>query len=177
MSKSYRVTHRKVIFSKGPIHLVDVDVQMGSGKKLSRQILEHAGAVVIIPRLGKDRYLLIRQFRFAARDWLWEWPAGGIEKGETLRQAARRELMEEAGYCPRKLTKLIQFYPTPGVSGEIMYLFLAEQLERRTARGDADEEIEVGVFRLEEIRKMIQRGRIIDAKTILGYYLLREGRF
>lgn len=176
MNKSYHVTQKKVIFSKGPIHLVDVDVRMASGKKLSRQILEHPGAVVIIPKIEKDRYLLIRQFRFAARDWLWEWPAGGIEKGETLQQAARRELMEEAGYYPKRLKKLLEFYPTPGISAEKMYLFLAEDLRRRSMRGDEDEAIEIEIFNLKEIKRMILKGEITDAKTILGYYYLRYGR-
>ena len=109
----FHVKKRKVIFSKGPIHLVDCEVAMPSGRMLSRQILEHPGCVVVIPRIKKDRYILIRQFRFEARDWLWEFPAGGIEKGESLTQAARRELIEEIGYRPKRLKKLLQFFSFP----------------------------------------------------------------
>ena len=174
MSKKYRVIKKKVIFSKGPIHLVDCEIQMPSGNRLSRQILEHPGAVVIIPRIKKDRYLLIKQFRFATGDWIWEFPAGGIERGESLLKSAARELIEETGFRPRKLKKLMQFYPTPGISSEIMYLYLAENLVPEFAKGDEDEAIEVHDFSFAQIGKMIRQGKIIDGKTILSYYVLLQ---
>lgn len=169
---SFKVTKRKVIFSKGPIHLVDCEVKLPGGQRLSRQILEHPGAVVILPQISKNRFCLIRQFRFAAKAWLWEFPAGGIEPGESLKQAASRELIEECGLKPALLKPLIRFYPTPGISGEIMYLFLASKLTPAYAQGDEDEVIEKGEFTLTQIAGMIQKGQILDAKTILGFYLL-----
>ncbi len=170
----FQVRRRKVVFSKGPIHLVDCEVRMPDGKILSRQVLEHPGAVVIIPKIGPDRFILIRQFRFAARTWLWEFPAGGIEPGESLKKAASRELAEETGFHPKRLTKMLRFYPTPGVSGEIMYLFLAENLVPRSAVCDEDEDIEKAEFSLRQIESMIRKGKICDAKTILGFYLLKH---
>jgi ADP-ribose pyrophosphatase len=174
IKKRYKIKKKKLIFSKGPIHLVDCEVRMENGKVLSRQILEHPGAVVIIPRISKDSYILVRQFRFAAGDWLWEFPAGGIERGENLKAAAIRESMEEIGFHPKKLKKILQFYPTPGVSGEIMYLFLAENLVPEAATCDEDEELEVKTFSLREIGQMIRKEKIVDAKTILGYYFLKQ---
>lgn len=172
--KDWVVKKRKVVFSKGPIHLVDCDVYMPDGLKLSRQIIEHPGAVVVIPQTSPGRYLLIRQFRFAARDWLWEWPAGGIEKGEAVRRAARRELCEETGFSPRKLKLLFSFYPTPGISSEVMHLFLGKDLAPKKAQGDEDERIEVREFTLDQIGRMIHQGRICDGKTMLGYFFLRN---
>lgn len=172
--QNFQVKKRRVVFSKGPIHLVDCKVKMPSGKILSRQILEHPGAVVIIPEVKPGRYILIRQFRFAARDWLWEWPAGGIEPKESLKQAASRELIEEVGMRPRSLHQLVKFYPTPGVSGEVMYLFLAKGLQPASAPCDEDEEIEVREFSLNQIEKMIRKGEIKDAKTILGFFYLKD---
>lgn len=174
MKKRYHLKTRKVIFSKGPIHLVDCEVKMPDGRILSRQIIEHPGAVVIIPKISKDKFLLVHQFRFAARDYLWEFPAGGLEPKENLAGAARRELMEEAGYRPKKLTRIVEFYPTPGISGEIMYLYLAENLVPEKREGDEDEDIETRAFSSREIMRMIQKKQIVDAKTILGFLYLKH---
>lgn len=173
MAKFY-VKSKKIVFSKGPVHLVDCEVKMPSGRILSRQILEHPGAVVIIPEIRPGRYLLIRQFRFAAKAYLWEWPAGGIELGESLAVCAIRELMEETGYRPKKLKKMMAFYPTPGISSEVMYLFHAKNLMPETAIGDEDEEIEVREFTLSQIERMVRTRTIRDAKTILGFYILKD---
>lgn len=174
--KQYRIKKSKTVFRKGPIHLVDYDIQMPSGRKLSRQILEHSGSAVIIPRLSRDQYILIRQFRFATNGWIWEFPAGGIEKGESLRRAASRELREEIGYKPGKLKKLIEFYASPGISNEKMHIFLAENLKPADGIQDEDEEIESRIFRRNEIERMIRSGKIIDGKTILGFYHLLRNR-
>lgn len=174
MKKKFRIKKRRVVFSKGPIHLVDCEVVMPDGRVLSRQVLEHPGAVVIIPEIKKDRYLLVRQFRFSAKDWLWEFPAGGLEPGETQKQAAARELIEETGYRPKHLRKLISFYPTPGVSAEVMHVFLARQLVPAQGKPDEDEVIELSEFSLTEIEKMIRRKKIVDGKTILGFYCLQS---
>lgn len=176
ISQSFDVQTHKVVFSKGPIHLLDCTVAMPSGKILSRQILDHPGSVVIIPRMAKDKYILIRQFRFAAKAWLWEWPAGGMERGETLMGAAKRECMEEIGYRPKKLTKILNFYPSPGISSEVMHLFLAEGLTPEKRSHDEDEEIEAHEFSSREIENLIRKGLIVDAKTILGFYYLNEIR-
>ena len=170
--KPFHVKKRRILFSKGPVCWVDCTISMPDGRAISRQILEHPGAVVMIPQIRPGCYLLIRQFRFAARDWLWEFPAGGIERGESLKAAATRELIEECGVRPRRLTPLVHFYPTPGISGEIMYLYLAEDLVPEYAAGDEDEAIEKREFSLAEIGAMIRQGKIIDGKTLLGFCTL-----
>jgi len=173
---TYKVNSRKVVFKKGPIQLVDCKVSLSTGQVLSRQILEHPGCVVIIPKIAKDRFLLARQFRLAAKGWIWEWPAGGIEKGEAKRAAAQRELMEEVGFRSKRLSKLLEFMPTPGTSEETMYVYLAEDLVPKSLEGDEDEDIEVGKFSEREIEKMIQTGKILDGKTILGFRVYQHAR-
>ena len=172
--KEYRVFEKKVIFSKGPIRLVDCKVRTPQGKVLSRQVLEHPGCVVIIPRTDEGKYVLVRQYRFPLEKHLWEFPAGGREPSETFPHAAKRELMEEIGMMPGKLKKLLDFYPTPGVSGEKMHVFLASALTPAVAQKDEDEDFELGVFSLSQIGAMIRSGRIVDGKTLIGYFYLKN---
>ncbi len=173
---NYKVIKKKVIFSKGPIHLVDCDIRTPQGKVLPRQILEHPGCVVIIPRSKSNKYVLVRQYRFPLGKHLWEFPAGGKETGETFAAAAKRELMEEIGMRPGRLKKLMAFYPTPGVSGEKMHVFLATDLQPAAAQKDEDEEFEVREFSLAEIGRMIWKKKIIDGKTLIGYFYLKNSR-
>ena len=172
--KEYRVFEKRVIFSKGPIRLVDCKVRTPQGKVLSRQVLEHPGCVVMIPRTEAGKYILVRQYRFPLEKHLWEFPAGGREPGETLPHAASRELMEEIGMRPGKLEKLLEFYPTPGVSGEKMHIFLAWDLKPAVAQKDEDEDFELGTFSRSEIGRMIRRREIADGKTLIGFFYLKK---
>lgn len=153
---------------------MDCKVRTPQGKILSRQILEHPGCVVIIPRTNAGKYILVRQYRFPLQKYLWEFPAGGREPGESFAEAARRELTEEIGMRPRRLKKITAFYPTPGVSGEAMHMFLATGLEPAFAPKDEDEEFEVKEFSLSQIGRMIHGGRIVDGKTIIGFFYLKN---
>ncbi|MFA5390048.1 MAG: NUDIX hydrolase [Candidatus Omnitrophota bacterium] len=172
--KKYRVFKKKVVYSKGPIRLIDCKVRTPHGKVLSRQVLEHPGCVVIIPRTDGGKYVLVRQYRFPLGKYLWEFPAGGREPGETFSHAAKRELMEEIGMEPGKLEKLLEFYPTPGISGEKMHVFLAWGLEPAVAQKDEDEDFELGTFSLSEIGRMIRLGEIVDGKTLIGFFYLEK---
>ena len=176
VKKKYRVFEKKVIFSKGPIRLIDCKVQTPHGKVLSRQVLEHPGCVVMIPRTATGKYILVRQYRFPLEKYLWEFPAGGREPGETFSHAASRELTEEIGMMPGKLKKLLAFYPTPGVSGEKMHVFLAWRLKPALAQKDEDEDFELGTFSIPEIGRMIRRGEIVDGKTLIGFFYLKKPR-
>ncbi len=174
--KGYRVFEKKVIFSKGPIRLVDCKVRTPHGKVLSRQVLEHPGCVVIIPRTDEGKYILVRQYRFPLEKHLWEFPAGGREPQEAFSHAAKRELMEEIGMRPGKLEKLLEFYPTPGVSGEKIHVFLAWDLKPAIAEKDEDEDFELGTFSFSQIGRMIRRGEIVDGKTLIGFFYLKKPR-
>lgn len=175
MKQKYRVIKKKVIFSKGPICLTDCKVRTPHGKVLSRQILTHPGCVVIIPRTAAGKYVLVRQYRFPLEKYLWEFPAGGREPGESFPAAAKRELMEEIGMRPGRLRKITAFFPTPGVSGEEMHMFLASDLRPAFAPKDEDEEFEIGEFSLAELGRMFRQRRIRDGKTIIGFFYLKNG--
>lgn len=149
-------------------HAVDPD-----GFEIRRAIVRHRGSAVMMARDARGRILLVRQYRLPARDYLWELPAGRIDEGETPLRAARRELREETGCTAKKWTRLIDFFPSPGYVEERMTLFLAEDLRHGRAQPMEDERIETGWFTLKQVGEMIADGRIRDAKTIIGWALLK----
>ena len=100
------------------------------GIKATREIIVHPGSVVVLPVFPDGRILMIRQYRHAAGQYLWELVAGHKEPNETFVEGGHRELREEAGYTARKLTKLLDIYPSPGLLGEIMEIYLAEGLTK-----------------------------------------------
>jgi len=167
---------RRVIY-RGRVLSLSVDRvrEPGTGEVV-REVVRHSGAAVVVPLADDRRLVLVRQYRYAVDEFLWEVPAGHIDPGEAPEQTARRELVEETGYYPRRLEKLVAFYPSPGFSDEIMHLYLATELEHRRARPDDDEAIEVGLFSLDETVEMAARGEIRDGKTLLGLMLVKERR-
>lgn len=167
-----RVLSSRVVY-RGSVFDVRRDkVREPGGIVATRDVVVHYGSIVLIPILDDGRILLVRQYRHATRQSLWELVAGRTERGENPAHAARRELKEETGYSGRRFRRLIEFFPTPGFVSERMVLFVVEGLKKGTARPEEDERIQVGAFRLADIERRIRRGTIRDGKTIAGllYY-------
>lgn len=144
------------------------------GFEIHRSIVQHPGSAVMMPVDDKNRILLVHQYRLPARQKLWELPAGRLDPGENALQAARRELKEETGLKARKWVKLSTFYASPGYVAEKMNLFLALDLTEGERDLMEDERIEIGWFTRKELGELIQNGKIVDAKTIIGYYLFLD---
>lgn len=142
-----------------------------SGFEIHRAIVRHAGSAVMMPVDEKGRILLVRQYRLPARRYMWELPAGRIDEGETVLRAAKRELVEETGFRARKWKKLASFYPSPGFLAEKMTIFRATELRQGQAQPMEDERIETRWFTAREMGEAIRTGKIMDAKTIIGYFL------
>jgi ADP-ribose pyrophosphatase len=143
--------------------------------RVKRELLLHPGAVVMIPILPDGRLVLIRQLRVATGKWIWELPAGCLEKGESTARCADRELQEEIEWKPGRLKKILEFYPTPGISTEKMFLYVADRLKKvKGVARDLDEELKVHSFSVAEVDRMIRRGLIIDGKTILGFLFFQK---
>jgi ADP-ribose pyrophosphatase len=157
-----------------PIFWVTLDRAVDpDGFEIKRAIVQHAGSAVMMPVDAKGRVLLVKQYRLPARKHLWELPAGRIDPGETALKAARRELAEETGYRARKWTKLATFWASPGYVAETMTIYVAEDLSAGEAAPMEDERIECRWFSMRELERMIGRGGIQDAKTIVGWSLWR----
>lgn len=144
------------------------------GFEIHRSIVRHPGSAVMMPVDEKNRVLLVHQYRLPAEQKLWELPAGRLDPGENALQAARRELKEETGLKAKKWIRLSSFYASPGYVAEKMNLFLALELTDGEQNLMEDERIEIGWFARKEMGELIHSGKIIDAKTIIGYYLWLE---
>src|SRR5579863_2454888 len=156
----------KVVF-KGPVFSVRRDlVSEPSGVKATRDVIAHTGSVVVMPVLADGKIVLIRQYRYAARQYLWELVAGRIDAGENVKQAAARELIEETGLRAKKMRQFLDFWPSPGFLEERMFVLLAEGITRGKAEPEEDERIEAKAFTPTELEKMLRTGVIRDAKTI-----------
>lgn len=171
-----RVLASETVF-EGPLFRVLRDrlIEPG-GKEGVRDVVRHNGSVVILAldksRSKKDPYIVMeRQYRHAANRFLWELPAGKLDRGESPLDGARRELEEETGYRARKWKPLVEYYASPGFLGESMQIFLADGLIAGDAHPEEDEQIEIRLVRLSEILDAIDQGVILDGKTLTGVLL------
>ncbi len=172
-----RLLSSKVVYH-GPAFWVTSDhVQEPHGIRARRDIVHHTGSVVILAveeRAGVPYILLEHQYRHAAQQFMWELPAGRIDKGEKELPAAKRELLEETGYRALHWKRILKFYASPGFVAETMSLFLARGLKAGTAQPEADEMIVSRFFSLGAALKMVRSGKIQDAKTISGILWLAD---
>lgn len=165
---------------RGPAFWVTTDeVLEPGGLRVRRDIVRHTGSVVIMAvdeSRSDPRVLLVRQYRHAAHQRLWELCAGRIDEGEKELPAAKRELLEETGYTARRWKRILKFYASPGFVAETMSLYLARELQSGMARPEEDELIEVRFFPLSQALGMVKSGIIRDAKTICGVLWLSHQR-
>lgn len=171
MDLTEKTIESKRIFEGRLVNLRVDTVELPNGRQSTREVVEHRGAVCIVPILDHSQVVLIRQFRQPVGGTLLELPAGTLDPGESPEDCARRELVEEIGYFPDKLTEMFHSYLAPGYSTEMLHTFLAEDLRRVGENRDSDEFIEVVTVRLRDAVDMILHGEIVDAKTICGILL------
>jgi ADP-ribose pyrophosphatase len=165
-----KITSSKQIYDCGLFRVTeDRAVDPKTGFEIKRSVVRHDGSAVMMAVDEKKRILLVRQYRLPAESYLWELPAGRLDKGETPLKAAKRELAEETGYKAKRWTRLAAFWVSPGYVGERMTIYLAEELTAGKATPMGDERIEVEWFTRKQIGEMIADGRIQDAKTMIGY--------
>ena len=157
---------RKEIFDGHVLHVVCDTIELPNGKEATREICLHNGAVAIIPILPDGRVIMERQYRYAHSRVVLEIPAGKLDSPDEIPlEAAKRELREETGALAGKITYLGEIVASPALVSEIIHLYLAEELTFGERELDEDEFLDVEYIPLTELKNMVMRGEIADAKT------------
>lgn len=165
---------------KGKILNLRVDTVQSVNGESTREIIEHSGGAVVLPLLPNKNVVMIRQFRKPIERDVLEIPAGKIEQGESPENTAFRELREETGYVAKNMTLLTKMYPTVGYSEELLYIYLATDLEPGETDFDKNEDIDSYSYHIDDLYDMVMEGKIQDAKTqvaiLMTVELLRSGK-
>lgn len=162
---SSKCVHRTKVFS---LHEERFRLGPPVNQTIKRQLINHPGAVVILPMIGPEHILLLRQYRYSVRKKIWEIPAGTLYPGENPLVCGKRELEEETGYKAKRWTFLTHIYPAPGISNERMHLYSAAKLVKGKSHPDADEILQPRMVKINKALDMIRNRCIVDAKTIIA---------
>lgn len=164
------------LFYQGRKFNFDVNrLRLPNGSEGDWECIRHPGGALAVPVTPEGKLVLLRQYRFAAAGRLLEFPAGTIEPNEDPAETIKREIEEETGYRAHKWKKLGQFFLAPGYSDEIIYAFLAQDLEplEKPPAQDDDEDMETVLFTPQELEEAILAGEPVDAKSISSFFLAR----
>lgn len=167
MSKA-KTKQVKKIYSGRIIDLTLDTVILPNQHTLELEIIHHPGGAAIVAVNEKNEVCLIRQYRYAVQEWIWELPAGKIDNKEAPLLTAKRELMEEAGITANEWLSLGIYISSPGVFNEIVHLYLANNLQCGDHQHEQDEVIEVHWIKLDQARKMALDSSISDGKSALA---------
>ncbi len=171
MSVNAKVNEIRRIHTGRVFYMDQEDVTLENGTRIKMEVIRHPGAASIVALTEGGEVLLLRQYRHAVGDYIWEIPAGTKSENEDSLICARRELEEETGYTANRWEDLGDITPLPGYSDERIHLFLAQELKETTQNLDADEVLTVHKIPYREVLEMIRLGKIKDAKTISALFL------
>ncbi len=168
MKFTEKLLKRNRVYKGNAVNFSVDEIRLPDGKKATREYLEHPGAVAVIPFLNKDNIVLVSQYRYPVGKLTLEIPAGKLDKNEKPEACVRRELEEETGFRPKKIKKLISYWPTPAFSNEVLHVYAAFGLIPAKKSPDEDEFIEHCVMPFKEALKKVKNGQIMDSKTIIA---------
>lgn len=171
---SAKINHTRTLYQGRVFSLEKENVTLGNGNTTDLDVIHHPGAAAMVPLTDDGQVIMLRQYRHAIRQDIWEIPAGTLEPGEDPESCARREVEEETGYKAANLVRLGQIIPVPGYSNETISLYLCTGLSPTAQNLDRDEQITVQSVPLTEALAMISSGEIQDAKTITGLFMTRN---
>ncbi|MBM3726998.1 MAG: NUDIX hydrolase [Acidobacteria bacterium] len=169
-----KVIHSRKLISTPVFNVFHDRIEDSASRPAERFIVNHSGGAAVAPVDHRGRLLLVRQHRWAVRDYVWELPAGRLDPGENPLRAAKRELIEETGYRAKSWTSLGAILASPGYTSEIIHLYLATGLTQGKRRIQEDEDLEPGWFTPRQLDRMAAEGELGDAKTLTAYLLWRR---
>jgi ADP-ribose pyrophosphatase len=164
----WRTTSTRPVYENKWIRVREDVAELPDGRTTVYGVVQCAECVGVLPFLDPDTVVLVGQYRYVARGFYWEMPTGGQHAGETLEEAAQRELAEEAGQVAGRLEKLCDFHTSKSILCEVAHLYLAEDLRPAAAAPDRTEFIERRAFPFAEVLRMVERGEIKDSMTIIA---------
>src|SRR3989304_9530210 len=170
---SFRPPPSQTVYRARVFDIHRAEASSPDGGRATFEIVVPTGAVAMVPTAPSGEVFFVRQYRHTTGKRLLELPAGTLNKGEDPQACAQRELREEIGMAPGRLTKLAEFFLAPGYSTERMHVFLAQNLRPERLPHDLDEDLEIESLSLEAAFSAIGSGEIEEAKTMLGLYLAR----
>lgn len=159
---------KRLIYKGNAVDFYNDIVRLPDGNKATREYLGHPGAVAVVPFLDRDTVILVRQYRYPVGETTYEIPAGKLDGKESLKVCVERELREETGYTAGRLTKLLDFWPTPAFANEVLHIYLAEDLTAGRMSPDHDEFIEAVKVPFRKALGWVLSGRIRDSKTMIA---------
>jgi ADP-ribose pyrophosphatase len=168
---AWKTIMREEVFSTPWMSLYHDQFEMPGGKRGNYFYMHTRGSALTIPLTDDGKVVLVKQYRYLTNEASIEFPCGGVKDGQSDEEAARAELVEEAGYECQKLKKAGRFIPYNGLSDEFCTVFIARKLRHVGADPDETEQIEVMTATPAEVDAMIQKGRIIDGMSIAGWLL------
>jgi len=166
--RAWRTLSSRPVYANPWIRVREDRAEMPDGRETIYGVIEAKPAVGVLPFLDDATVVLVGQYRYVARAFYWEMPTGAQKPGETEEAAARRELLEEAGYEAAHLTRLCTFLTSKSVLDETAVLYRADGLRAAEAAPDPTEFIEVQSFPFADVLRMVDAGEILDAMTIIA---------
>jgi ADP-ribose pyrophosphatase len=168
------IEDQKTIY-KGRVIALNVErVRLPNGEVAELEIIHHPGGAAVLAIDDQQRVCLLYQYRHAAGGYVWELPAGKIDNREPHLETARRELQEEAGCSAGQWHYLGHSLSSPGVFTEVLHLYLATDLTHTSSRPEAHEVFHVEWRTMSDVMAMVQRGEIVDGKTLIALFLSQQ---
>ncbi len=149
-------------------------VRLKTSKLTERLWIDYPEAVAIVPMISENEIILVKQWRYAVGRETLEIPAGKMDYGESPRDAASRELLEETGFGAGEFNLLMRYYPAYGYSNEVINLFVAKDLVKKGDLTAVHEINKTETLTMESLFAMISAGKIMDAKTIIAISSLKS---